>query len=96
MALSKDAVRKAWNILNEINPKANNSFIAEQDLKDEFREDYIIGYDKKYDDGWENVFMNVRNITPEQLAIFERRKEEVPNSSFCRNEGNGITCLGWF
>jgi hypothetical protein len=96
MALSKESVKTAWNILHEINPKANNSWIKDHDPEDEFKEDYIIGYDKKADDGWENVFLNVRDITPEQLAIFERRKSEVPNSSFCRDEGNGITCLGWF
>ncbi|MFI5141931.1 MAG: hypothetical protein ACHQII_06205 [Bacteroidia bacterium] len=96
MALCKQAVEKAWYVLNTINPKANNSFICPHDKHDEFKTDTIIGIDKKSDGGWENVFMNVKDITAEQLEIFEARKKEVPNSSFIKDEGDGITCIGWF
>jgi hypothetical protein len=96
MALSSNSVQKAWSILNTINPKANNSFIESYDEENPLKEDAIIGISPKSDGGWENVFINVKDITPEQEAIFEQRKSEVFNSSFKRNEENGITRLGWF
>lgn len=97
MALSKENVKRAWYILNEINPKANNSWIQDYEKDDDgVILNTILGCDRKYDDGWENVLMYIKDITPEQEAIFERRKKEVHNSSFKRDEGDGITCLGWF
>ena len=96
MALSWESVKKAWHIINEINPDANNSWIKEYDPEDDLEENKIIGVDKKQDDGWENIFVNIKDITPEQMAIFESRKKEVPNSSFIRDKGEGITRLGWF
>lgn len=97
MALNRENVHKAWYILNEINPNARNSFVADfKNLRDQLQEDTIIGYGKKSDDGWENIFMNVKEISPEQLEIFERRKKEVHNSSFIDREENGVTRIGWF
>jgi len=96
MALSKENVQKGWRILNEVNPMANNSFISEFDPEDPFRENLIIGEDKKSDGGWECIFLNIINITPDQISIFERRKNEVHNSSFFNYKGNGITRIGWF
>lgn len=96
MALSSNSVQKAWHILNAINPKANNSFIESYDEDDPLKENSIIGISPKSDGGWENVFINVKDITPVQEAIFELRKSEVFNSSFKKNEGNGITRIGWF
>lgn len=96
MALSWESVQKAWFILHEINPLASNSWIKLYDDGNPLEENLIIGVDKKSDDGWENVFINIRNITAEQMAIFERRKKEIPNSSFVRNKGDGITRIGWF
>lgn len=96
MGLSVESVKIAWYILNEINPKANNSFIQTYDKEDEFKEDTIIGFDKKSDDGWENIWMNVKDITPAQIKIFEAKKDDVGNSSFMRHKINGITRIGWF
>lgn len=96
MALSWESVKKAWYILNEINPLASNSWVRLYDEENPLEENMIIGVDPKADDGWENIFINVKNITGDQLAIFERRKREVPNSSFIRNKGDGITRIGWF
>lgn len=96
MALNKHNVEKAWYILNEVNPNARNSFINEYDESDPLKEDTIIGVDRKSDDGWENVFINVRNITQDQLDIFNNRKKEVSNSSFIRKKGDGITRIGFF
>jgi hypothetical protein len=96
MALSSESVRKAWYILHEINPNARNSFIKQYDEADPLEEDTIIGVDRKADDGWENIFLNVKGLTADQLATFNRRKKEVPNSSFIRDKGDGITRIGWF
>jgi len=96
MALSESSVLKAWRILNEINPAANNSFISHYDEDEPLRLDAIIGYDRKSDGGWENVFINVRNISQEQLETFKSRAREIPNSFFIDDKGNGITRIGWF
>jgi hypothetical protein len=96
MALSSNSVKKAWHILNAVNPKANNSFVESYDEENPLKDDTIIGLGKKADGGWENIFINVTNLKPEQRAIFEERKSEVPNSSFIRYEGYGITRIGWF
>lgn len=96
MALSKKAVEKAWYILNEINPKANNSFICKHDETDPFKENTIIGLGKKEDGGWENVFINVKDITIGQIEKFKKRRKEIPNTYFCKeNIAEGITRLGW-
>ncbi len=48
MALSESTNNlKAWRILNEINPAANNSFISQYDEDDPLLLDAIIGYDLK-------------------------------------------------
>lgn len=97
MALSKSSVEKAWQILKAVNPDAHYSFIQQWDSEDhEWETDVILGVDRKIDGGWENVFMNIKNITPDQLALFNARKGEIHNSSFVKEESDGITCIGWF
>ncbi|MGZ3867364.1 MAG: hypothetical protein ACXVC2_12680 [Bacteroidia bacterium] len=102
MGLSKTSVELAWYILNEINPKANNSFIQDTqgDEAAQKREDKILGFDKKSDGGYENVFMNVRNISEQQLEIWERRKGEIGNSPFSDTKSisgdPNVRTLGWF
>lgn len=97
MALSKESVKTAWHILHAVNPNARNSFIKQWDKEyNEFETDVILGADKMSDGGWENVFMHVKNITPAQMALFNARKAEVPNSDLIQEEPDGITCIGWF
>lgn len=97
MALSKESVVQAWQVLKAVNPAIRNSFIQEfNPADDQKREDIVFGLDRKSDDGWENVFTNIKHITPQQLALFDERKKEVHNSSFAQPEKEGITCIGWF
>lgn len=98
MGLSKKSVENAWYILNDINHKANNSFIQSHSEFELPIENTILGYDKKSDGSWENVFMYIKNITKEQLEIFEIRKEEISNTSFTKklkDEYSEYTCIGW-
>lgn len=95
MALDKKAVHTAHTILLSVFPGCG-SFVQEHDDKDEFCLNRVIGYERKFDDGWENIFINVENITEDQLRMFNELKDKVPNSSFITNHPGGITQLGWF
>jgi len=90
MALSKSNVAKARNILIEVER------IQDHDEVNPYRTGCIIGFGKKTDGGWENVYINVKDITPGQLRIFESRKEEIGNSSFCDKKEGDITRIGWY
>ena len=96
MALSKTSVQKAWEILNEINPLANNSFVAEHDENNKYQENMILGFGRKEDGGWENIFMNIRHITVEQRGLFEDLRHKISNTSFIDDMEYGYTRLGWF
>lgn len=99
MALSKDSCDKAFYIFRDILLKRGlpiNSWIKKYDPEDPLLENFIIGFDRKLDEGWENVFINLKDITKEELALFDSRKKEVPNSSFVRDKGEGITRIGFF
>lgn len=97
MALSIETTKKVWLILHEINPKANNSFIQNFTPGDDPKPDVILGCGKKYDGGWENVFMYVKDITQEQRNLFEKKRYGLGNTSFITDddEDQGFTCLGW-
>lgn len=97
MALSNQSVTNAIEILREVNPRAR---LEEREWSEAERgltpENVIIAYDRKGDGGFENVLIYVRDITPEQIEIFDSQKEKVHNSAIFRDEGNGITVVGWF
>lgn len=94
MALNNRSVEKAKDILAQIAGWKAPFYNEYQ--KDNPLDTSTILVAGNVGDGWENVFLNVKDITAEQLAIFERRKSEVPNSSFKQNLENNITCIGWF
>jgi hypothetical protein len=99
MALSKQSVETACKILVEINPVVqfgNSVPIHPFDPNNEFQQNVVLGLDLKADGGYENIILNVRGITDEQLNLFHEMKRQVPNSSICRDLGNGITRIGWF
>lgn len=94
MALNNRSVEKAKSILAEIAGWKGSPY-NEYNEKDPYATNTILVYGRT-GDGWESVFLNIRNITPDQLEIFERRKNEVPNSSFQREYEDSITRIGWF
>jgi len=97
MALSKNSVHKAVNIFEEILGDTLKSSLIEQRCEDnQYVNDKIIGIDKKADDGWENVFINIPHISTAQMKIWDSRKGEISNSSFCHHVQPEITRLGFY
>jgi hypothetical protein len=100
MAIAWSEVKKAFYVFRDIikvgNENIRSSFIQERDEKNQFDENYILGIDPKQDSGWENVFINVRGITKEQMELWEYRKTEVNNSSFCHEVQPGLTRIGFY
>ena len=98
MALHRTDVAQAKEILWNLFPDADCSFTDAQWGDEPTDPNIVYGYDRKADDGYENVFINVPDLTPEQQRAFEQRAERIPNSTFCRAvKGHpGLTRLGWF
>lgn len=112
MALDKDSVKLGISILKKINKGASVVRYENFDRKTAYVDTskiYCIG--EKYDYGYENVFTNIENMTPEQIKIWDQLKEEVPNTSFrnklkekdysssaewMNEKDRNITCIGWF
>lgn len=112
MALDKDSVKLGISILKKINKGASVVRYENFDRKDAYVEtSKIYCINEKYDDGYENVFTNIENMTPEQIKIWDQLKKEVPNTSFrdkleyknypssaqwMKEKDKDITCIGWF
>jgi hypothetical protein len=95
MALSYQSFEKARDILQKVFPDLGGAF-AEHNPEREFRQHIIIVDGYKQDGGYESVFLNVENITPDQVTEFEVLSKQIPNSPFIRHKMNGITRVGWF
>lgn len=96
MALNWTNVKRGWEIINAVNPKACNSFI--KDCSDDIKEvnvDVICGYSPRPNDGWENVYTDIQDMTDDQRKLFLSRVKEVGNTSFLKEIGNGVTRIGW-
>jgi hypothetical protein len=97
MALHRNEVQKAFNLFTNICSNLKFFEVQQRDEKNQYDENLMIGQGHKQDDGWESVFVNIRDITPEQMKIWEEGKVRIRNSSFT-HEGThpGITRLGFF
>ena len=112
MALDKDSVKLGISILKQINKGVSYVKHENYDRSTAYvGTDKIFCVDAKYDDGYENVFTNIENMTSEQVKLWNQLKEQVPNSSFTnpleekdypsfseweKNKNRNITCIGWF
>ncbi len=110
MALNKESVKLGISILKQINKDAYTVKYEIADRSVSYVDtDKIFCVGAKYDDGYENVFTNVENMTDEQHKLWEQMKSEVPNSSFMNKleekdyrsysqyrKDKDITCIGWF
>lgn len=110
MALNKESVKLGISILKQINKDAYTVKYEIADRSVSYVDtDKIFCVGAKYDDGYENVFTNVENMTDEQHKLWEQMKSEVPNSSFMNKleekdyrsysqyrKDKNITCIGWF
>jgi hypothetical protein len=78
MALHKTAVNKAWYLFRdmlEAEKMRINSFIVVFDKEaNAVTTGIIFGYGRKYDEGWENLFIQLEDSTPEQRRIWEEGK----------------------
>ena len=95
MALNFESVCKAKQILQDI--EGSEICFDVIDDENEYQTGIVLGHGRKGDGGWEHIFLNVRNVTVEQLAMFEQKKHDIPNSSFKSYiPEKGIIRLGWF
>ncbi len=101
MALHRTAVETAWYLFRDILDVGGmriNSFISSFDTEeDRQRTGNVFGSGRKTDDGWDSVFIQLGEFTPDQRRIWEEGKGKVPNSSFV-NEPNehGVWQIGFF
>lgn len=108
MALSFDAVKKAYEVFHEIKQSHLPSLQIASWPEDMFewlkeerktpRENTVYGFDKKYDNGWENLVFFVKNPSAELKKKFDELKTKVPNSSISKPYAmNGeLWIFGWF
>lgn len=107
MALSHRAVVKAYEVFNLLNDEFQIPSIPawpedmahwDDNKKDNPPEKVVLGWDRKSDDGWENLFFFVEQPSKELKNRFDELKVHVPNSSmsttYDRNDSYWI--FGWF
>lgn len=57
----------------------------------------VLGWDKKYDDGWENLIFFIENPSEEVIARFKKLNIIKSNTSICEpyNQNPKLWCFGW-
>lgn len=93
MALNAKAIEAAHKLLLEIG--GGNGYVREYYKDEKHPHNTVMGH-FPHGGGWENIFMDVPNITDEQLQRFNEGKKAVPNTSFQDDLGEGVTRIGWF
>jgi hypothetical protein len=108
MALSFQSVQKAYKVFNilkeellpELRIKSWPSDMGEwsEEKKKDPPVNEVIGWGKKSDDGWENIFFFVKDPSEELKERFNELEGQVPNSCMnSRYEKNpGLWIIGWF
>ena len=108
MALSFQSVQKAYRVLNEIKETVLPDLVIDSwpedlfDWSDEERKNpqlnRVYGFDKKSDNGWENLVFFVEKPDEKLKVKFDELKENVPNSSFAKpyKENSDFYIFGWF
>lgn len=102
MALSFRNTQKAIAILHDIAEKQLSLYPYEDEAK--FKTNVILGSDRKLDGGYESICMNFENISDQVLNEFEKRRYEIGNSSYIKNQDEEdfknlkipLTQIGWF
>lgn len=106
MALSFSSVEKAYEVFHELKsiiPLSTPSFpedMAEWTVMERKNplEYKVYGYEKKYDNGWENLIFFVCNPSDELKQRFDELKSKVPNSSMSHayTNNDSLWIFGWF
>lgn len=99
MAIAKNNVKLACNILLKVFPNCLGVITLQKKsyyIEIEFPKNFIICWDKKADGGFENIYIEVGQVSEEQNELFESLKKKVPNSAVVRKLDNGLIHIGWF
>lgn len=108
MALSFNSVKKAYTVFNTLKkefgvPENIPSWPEDmQQWKGDERENpkinTVYGWDKKSDDGWENLYFFTENPSEELKKRFDELAEIVPNSTMNKpySYNEKLWIIGWF
>ncbi|WP_231423995.1 hypothetical protein [Pedobacter sp. Leaf250] len=108
MALNTTAIEQAYKVLQEIKSEVLPDLAIPSwpmdmaKLSDEDRIDpplnEVMGFDRKADNGWENLFFLVKKPSPELITLFTQLKPKVPNTGFAKvyAQNDQYWILGWF
>lgn len=108
MALSFNSVKLAYKVLHQIKETVLPDLVIKSfpedmyDWTDEAKENpqlnKLYGFDRKSDNGWENLVFFVKSPSAELKQKFDELKGNVPNSSFFKpySEDHLIWIIGWF
>jgi len=107
MALSFSAVEKVYKVFNELKTLIPDLSIGAwpedmsgwpENKRKTPEVNTVYGWDRKYDNGWENLFFFVRNPSDELKKKFDDLKSKVPNTSLSEpyTENRDLWVFGWF
>jgi hypothetical protein len=108
MALSFTTVQDAYKVLHNIKMTALPELDIRSWPEDTARwgwektlnppENVLLGYDKKYDDGWEQLIFYVNSPTEKLKQAFREHNTIKGNSSICKPMADGSLTwvFGWF
>lgn len=108
MALSYTSVQAAYKVFNALKkefgtPKTIPSWPDDMQQwsaseKQYPSHDIVYGFDKKSDDGWENIYFFVQNPSKALIDRFKQLAKTVPNSTLCNryNQNPKLFIIGWF
>ncbi|NOU19397.1 MAG: hypothetical protein HOO91_17715 [Bacteroidales bacterium] len=108
MALSFNNVERAYKVFNELKktvlPELSIGSFPEDmaEWSDSEKENpqlnTVYGFDKKQDNGWENLVFFVENPSEELKQKFDELKSNVKNSSIneAYTENSNLWIFGWF
>lgn len=109
MALSYDSVKKAYTVFNTLKkeygiperiPSWPADLLEDSDLRKNPSQNVVYGFDKKNDDGWENLVFFIENPPVGFKERFLELATIVPNSTYSskwKDDGSSPYWLfGWF
>ncbi len=94
MALSKDSVAIAIDILGSVMGQELPAYVEVINDASIATPNIIILNDPNPDGGVDSVYVNIENLTENQLELFEERATEIPNRSLIK-KSKTVTVLGW-
>lgn len=107
MGLSFNSVQRAYEIFGQLKREFNLDLRIPSwpedmskwstDKKENPPVDVVLGWDKKFDNGWESIAFFIEDPTPQ---LFERFHElnDLGNTSVCEpyKRNSSIHIIGWF